>query len=503
MWKPIHTKRRSVACRAVALAIALSICGALMLAKPVPALAAAEISLQTQGTIPADALVLDNYLQPGFSCSLPLLIFNSSKADVLPNYENNYSTKTEILTSDDDEGNTLSAAGLAGTMADLHNLTDRDNISDKKHDYFLRFEQETQLLGLPSTREFLVLGAMDDKSLIRNYIGYSIAMEVLDSAPDIRLCELIIRDGDEYLYQGVYLLAALPSAPDSLLLQRSTQGVEMVLETYADMTDETVGELTIPLGEKPGWDDNYNEALGRLSWAEEVLYYTTSRTFYQYQDLFDVESFVGGFIIGELTENYTGMHNAYYYYSSDTEMVSCAPLWSFQYAFDNDAENPAQPDTLRYSEATYFRQLFKSPSFAKQINDSYLQLRRGPLDEQALMRLVDNATALVADAVDRDWARWNGYSHVQLKPLTEIELDDTTMEIEPFSRQSDNYEDEILRIKTQLREHSLHFAVNVTQFDFQEREISKEIVLNSNPVWLIVFIIGFFLVVRFVRKYGV
>ena len=497
MCNRLNDKKRSFACCVVALALLLSFCGHQASAITAPVLAESTSLVMA-------AVNADGYLQPGFSSALPLVVFDASKADAPPNYENNFFLETNILLSDNGSNNTLPSVEFAGSKAAVHNLTDRENTTDKKHDYFIRFEEETQLLGLRPAQEFFALGGMDDKSLIRNYIGYAMAKEIFTNAPDIRLCELVVCDGDEYRYQGVYLLVATSPAPGDFLLQRSTAGVEMLLETYADLYDDTIGELTIPLREKAGWDDSYNESLGKLSWAEEVLYYTASRTFYQYQELFDVESFVGAFILGELTGNYTGMQNAYYYYNGGKNLISYAPLWDFSHAFDNDADKPTSPDGIHYTEATYFRQLFKSPSFANQIQTTYLQLRRVALDEQRLAKLVDDAVALVSPAVGRDWARWSEYRHVQLKPLTEIKTgEDTVREIEPFSRQSGSYENEILRMKTQLREHSLHFAVAVTQFDFQEREISKEIVLNSNPIWIVVLLVVFFLIVRFVRKYGV
>ena len=497
-----HKKRKNTG-RFAALILILSVFVLQVLPASVPVLAAV-VPVQSLGTGAEDTTVIDNCVQKDFAGSLPLLVFDFSQAEDMPNYENNFFTETEILSSDNEKSNTLSSVTSVGSNGSVQNLTDRENTTDDKHDYFIRFDAETQLLGLPSIREFFVLGGMDDKSLIRNYIGYSIGKEVFVGSPDVRLCELMIRDGDEYRYQGVYLLVAPHPAPDDFLLQRSTQGVEMVLETYADLNDDTIGELTIPLRKMAGWDDSYNDVLGKLSWTEEVLYDTSSRSFYQYQEMIDVESFVSGFILGELTENYMGMHNAYYYYNSGKDRVAFAPLWNFEYAFDNESKRPISSKSIYYTEATYFRQLFKSPSFANEMKEYYLQLRRGALDEQALMELVDEAVVLVSSAVNRDWARWDEYRHVQLQPLTEIKINkETILEIEPFSRQSDNYEDEILRIKTQLREHSLHFAVNVTRFDFQEREISKEIVSNSNPVWIVIFIVVFFLVVNFVRRYGV
>ena len=458
----------------------------------------AEAAAAAVPVIPEGSVSLD------FSGPLPLLVLGFSDTETPPLQENNYFFSAKVSAGGEGTENILSSAISNTFPAAVQNLTDHENTADKKHDYFLRFQEPTQLLGLPAAEEFFLLGAMDDKSLIRNYLGYSIAREIFSNAPNIQLCELLICRGETYAYRGVYLLVAPLPVKDTLLLQRSDQNIGFPLETYADLHDPAVGNLFIPLRDNADWDDSYNEVLGKLSWAEEVLYHTDSRLFYEYQDMYEVDSFVAAFILGELTENYQGMQGAYYYFHKDTGLISFAPLWNFANALDNAADKGVSVSGIRYPEATYFRQFFKSPRFASQIQTDYLLLRRNALNEQTLLKLLEEAEALAAPVAARDWERWNAYGHVRLQPLTSVETDEGTIRpIKSFSRQRGTYEDEILRIKTQLREHSLHFAVNLTQFNFQEREISKEIVLNSNPIWLVVFLVLFFMVVRFVRKYGV
>ena len=519
MKKEVIRKNCETLGRVIALTLILSLCCSLVSIKSIHALVEAA---ETQATIEmgetarlspestgisneglANATTPHAPVQPNFSSPLPLIILDSSEAESQPSQDNSYSLDLEVLSSNGNTANSISSATRVSSGATLHNMTDRTNSTDRKHDYFVRFDNEVELLDLPSTREYFILGAMDDKSLIRNYVGYSLAQEVFADSPEIKLCELILRDGEGDQYQGVYLLVAWPPAPERVLFHRSTQGTGSTLETYADHHDNTIGELTIPFRDMSVWDKRYDEALGKLSWAEEVLYDTTSNIFYEYQEMIDVESFISGFIVGELVGNFDGMHNLYFYFDGATGLISYAPLWNFQHALDNDPRNPVTPDTINFPEATYFRQLFKSPSFATQIQTDYLQLRRVALDEGALMKLVDEAAALVSSVQERDWERWNDYQHVQLQPLTEVEIDGDTTEIEPFSRETDSFESEILRVKTQLRERSLHLAINVTQFDFQEQEISKEIVLSTNPIWMIIFVVAFFVIVHLVRRYGV
>ena len=473
----LNHKVRRVVCHSVVLLLILSICGLQILLTP------------TSASAESSDDILNDLVQPSFSSPLPLLIFDSTNASTVPNFENNFFQETEILSSNSETNNSLSTINFAGFKGMVQNITELGGVSDKKYDFFIRLEKEANLLGLKSTSEYLLLGGRDDKSLIRNYLGFSLAKDIFADASDIQLCELLIREGDEYRYQGVYLLVGTtPMPPDGVLLQRSTQGVEEPLETYADQQDDDIGELTIPFRKTLEWDDRYNELLGRLSWTEEVLYNTDSSTFYQYQEMLDVESFVSGFILGELTANYHGMFNSYYFVNNDTGRISFVPLWNFTYAFDNDPANPVSPEDISFIEATYFRQLFKSPHFANEVKMSYLHLRKDALDEETLLKLIDEAVALVSPAVERDWARWHDYRHVFLQPS---------------DRQTDTFGEEILSIKTHLREHSLHFALELTELDVQEQEIDKEIVLNSNPIWIVVFLVFFFLIVRFVRKYGV
>ena len=445
----------------------------------------------------------DGYAQPDFSGSLPLLILEFAPGDTQAREEDNFFLDAKVWEADEEEENALSKASAVGAAL-VQNMTERENLTDQKHDYYLYFAAETELLGMSGTQEYFVLGGMNDKSLIRNYVGHSMAQSLFENAPEIRMCELFLRTAAGHRYQGVYLLVAKPAAPNGILLRRSLSGEDSPLETYADLHDPSIGNLTIPFTQYVGWDDRYNEVLGRLSRAEEVLYYTTSRTFYQYQELFDVDSFVAGYILGELTGNYAEMHDAFYHFEKQADMISLSPIWNFGQAFDNQADLPAEGNTANYTEATYYNQLFKSPQFAGQIQSTYLKLRQDALDEQALVALVERAAAKAAPAAERDWVRWGQYQHVKLQPLKEIQIDkDTVEKIVPFSRQSTTFEEEILRVKNHLREHSLYFAVEITQFDFQEREISKEIVLNSNPIWIVIFLVVFFLIVQFVRRYGV
>jgi len=99
----------------------------------------------------------------------------------------------------------------------------------EKHDYYIRLEDAGGqaaahgLLGLPANSEYWLLGGMYDKSLIRNYLGYTLAAEIMDNAPKIRFCEVLLQTEERQLYQGVYLLIERTYAETGAYIQRRAE----------------------------------------------------------------------------------------------------------------------------------------------------------------------------------------------------------------------------------------------------------------------------------------
>ena len=65
---------------------------------------------------------------------------------------------------------------------------------------------EVDMLGMGAEHDWILNGSMYDKSMLRNYLAYSISSEILENTPDSRYCEVLLKDGNTYKYQGVYLM---------------------------------------------------------------------------------------------------------------------------------------------------------------------------------------------------------------------------------------------------------------------------------------------------------
>ena len=77
-----------------------------------------------------------------------------------------------------------------------------------KHNYLLRFTDDDgayadhEVMGMDAHYEWTLHGPYLDKSLIRNYLWYNIAGEMMEYSPNVRFCEVIFNGA----YQGLYLM---------------------------------------------------------------------------------------------------------------------------------------------------------------------------------------------------------------------------------------------------------------------------------------------------------
>lgn len=388
-----------------------------------------------------------------------------------------------------------SSKAMNTAKADIVTLTDDEDIIKEKADLFLQTKKDTEFLDLKANTEYILLGGKGDKSLIRNYLGYQIAENIMEDPLEYQLCELIICEDEEEMYQGVYLMVSKKATGDNeVIFDHSTDAQGIPIETYTTQNIEKAENMAISIFEGEEWKDSYDSHLNLLSSTESILYSEDYKIYYEYTEAVDVDSFVNSFLIQEFMENYGSLKTEYIFSDTETGTIGVAPIWNFDTSLDNEKKGRKATDTLRFTKASYYKKLFNSPQFAESCQESYLKLREEGLNEDNLLLMVEEAAEQVESAIERDWERWNSYEDYQLEPLGKKEK---------FNRQTETYEDEISKIKYRLRSQSLNMGVAIASFDFSGQEISREVALDANPIWAMIFLVGFFVLIRFVRKYGV
>ena len=285
--------------------------------------------------------------------------------------------------------------------------------------------------------EWALHGPFIDKTLIRNYMWYNIAGEIMDYAPNVRFCEVML-NGE---YQGVYVMTETITAGEDgarlnlsvdkkdntfsgylLRLDRGGNADIKNISTFSSYSLRTTQIMNIVY---PGIS-NLTPALAEsirqdFSKFEKALYsYDFDHEDYGYQTYIDAESFADYFIINEFTCNYdAGWLSTYIYKDIDRKYRMC--IWDFNSACDNYQESMIIPNHFEMQNCLWYFMLMKDEDFTDLIIRRYRELRKTYLSEEYLCGYMDDCIAYLGDAVERNFSKW-GYTFAQEHdPLTPTE----------------------------------------------------------------------------------
>ncbi len=292
-----------------------------------------------------------------------------------------------------------------------------------------------EVMGMASHHEWALHGPFLDKTLIRNYMWYNIAGQIMDYAPNVRFCELIL-NGE---YQGVYLMTeTITAGKEGARLTLSTtekrntfsgyilrhdRGSEnefkniTPLSIYAMKTDKKINIVY------PG-ASNLNEELARnieldFSDFEKAIHSYDFDDKEGYKGNIDILSFVDYFIINEVSINRdAGLYSTYIYKDIDRKYKMC--VWDFNNALDNyeDVENEPN-DGFAMFGTLWFNRLVQDEDFTDAIIERYRELRENILSEEYLNGFIDDTIKWLGPAVKRNFEKWGysfGKSHDRLTP---------------------------------------------------------------------------------------
>lgn len=314
---------------------------------------------------------------------------------------------------------------------------------DKKS-YLLRFTKSDgsyishEVMGMDAHYEWALYGPFLDKTLIRNYMWYNIAGELMDYAPNLRFCEVIL-NGE---YQGLYLMVETitngdgsrvnVSEPvtdtDTGYVVRIDRGSSTPVKninnfTYYTYRIDHLGStmLNIVYPRSGTLTQEMADAIEQeLSDFEKALYsYDYNTEPYDYTTWIDVDSFVDYFLINEFTANYDAGELATYAYK-DIRGKYHMVIWDFNSACDNYLLTVTQPQHFEMQNIPWFYMLTKDEEFVERLIDRYRQLRETYFSEEYLNGYIDQTVAYLGPAIDRNFEVW-GYTFEEYLPLRPVE----------------------------------------------------------------------------------
>lgn len=327
-------------------------------------------------------------------------------------------------------------------------------------------ELETEVLGMDEDEDWILSNSILDATLIRNYIAYNIGGQLFPYTPDAKFCEVIIKDGDTYNYQGLFLLSESIKKSESrvdiedfnesqdtlsfILKRDRADATTITLDTWASTNNICYGYFILKYpSENKISKDAITRIENELSLIEKTIYSDNTDTFSNYTKYIDVDSFIDYFVFNEFMMCYDSGNNSTYYYQDSNHKFSMGPLWDYDNCFDNYKQSVGDPEYVAYVEKPWFEKLIQDPDFQKKLIKRYKQLRKTILSDKYFEEFVDETVAYIGNAALRDRSRW---SEIYEKKHMLLVVEDGHGFV--VNRNRELYEDEILRLKDTEKMHA-------------------------------------------------
>lgn len=332
---------------------------------------------------------------------------------------------SEISVIDNSEGNNHPSDSAEFTTDSLIRVRGASSRYYDKSSYLLRFTDENgdysdqEVMGMDAHYEWVLYGPYLDKTLIRNYMWYNISGEIMEWAPNVRFCEVIL-NGE---YQGLYLMCETVTAGNDcrlslsdsvgnesgylLRLDRGSLDGSKNIDTFTVKTYRTKRKIDIKYPRSGSLTDELKFSIkSDFSDFEKALYsYDYDTDDYGYWNYIDVDSWVDYYIINEFTMNYDVVAYSTYVYKDIGGYYKLA-VWDFNSAFDNFAEGEVEPEGLRLQSRTWYFMISKDEYFTSKVISRYNELRQGVLSEEYLTDYIESTLEYLGDAIDRNFEVW-------------------------------------------------------------------------------------------------
>ena len=343
---------------------------------------------------------------------------------------------------DNEEGNNHLTDAPALTTRSLFRIRGNSSRRFEKLPYLLKFvnedgtDNDVEVMGMDAHHEWALNGPYLDKTLVRNYLCYNMAGDIMGYAPNVRYCEVFVNGS----YRGVYLMVETITngGPEGgrLDLSDTVKGTEVTgyllridrtteedllttrdIYTFVERVNDTMEDVAIRYPGKTKLTDAMAHQI-EMDFAqyEKCLYsYDYDTEDYGYWNWIDVDNFVDYYLINEFTHNVdAGRYSTYIYKEPGGKYKMC--VWDFNNAFDNYIDDAFDGTGLTTFEKPFFRMLTREETFAQRLIERYFELRETWFSEEYLDEYIDDTLTWLGPAVERNNALWDPADYMPLKP---------------------------------------------------------------------------------------
>lgn len=345
----------------------------------------------------------------------------------------------------------------------LINIRGQSSLVNPKKQYTVNFidenaeENHLEILGLPKHDKWVLNASYSDRSLIRNYLAYKIAGQVMEYSPRTRFIELYLNDdlseeiSYEKHYMGVYILTEkIERSEDRINIKKNDdkyndisfiiardkiKAGDPILKTHwSQLEDDYIidenGNIrmrTVITVIYPGsriltqkLEERITNYLNDFEYVLKSNYFNDRRR--GYRKYIDVDSFVNFAMINEIFKNLDGGDVSTYFYKDIGGLMKAGAVWDFDLTLGNTPyESANEPTGFRMVNTLWFDRLFQDKYFADRYRKVlYPYYRKTIWTTENIMKMIDEIVEKLGPAINRNINRW----------YTDYTLEDYFKEIE-------------------------------------------------------------------------
>lgn len=301
--------------------------------------------------------------------------------------------------------------------------------------------QDKTLFGLPKESDWVLYAPYTDKTLMRNFLAYTMSRELGHWSANCRFVEVVV-NGD---YKGVYVFMEK--------IKRGSGRVNIVKMATTDISgDPVTGGFIFSLDKEPdAWYSSY-VASGSTTGNKRRFSYVYPKIenlvpqqkdyIKNYVDSFentlagpqfqdpaigvrkfaDLPSFIDYFIVNEISRNVDGYRLSSYFYkdrNNKNSKIVAGPVWDYDLAFRN-ANYCAGSDLSGWAYQFngvcpgdgaglipfWWDKFMEDTAFKSSLRCRWKQMRSSSISDSRFTTLIDSVVNLVNEARQRHFQRW-------------------------------------------------------------------------------------------------
>ncbi len=282
-----------------------------------------------------------------------------------------------------------------------------------KKPYQLKFDESSEMLGMPEDRKWIFLAEHSDKTLMRNTLAFEMGyISNLEWTPQCRYSEVFINDE----YNGTYNITQKVEASENRV-NLGENGFLCEIDTPDHLEEDDVyfnsTRFTIQIKEPEisSGSSEYNYIKNHIIEFENVLYSSNFKDPQNgYRKYIDVETFVDWYLINEIAKNVDSRdYSSMYFFHIPGQKIKMGPLWDFDLGFGNvDYADSQYPEGFWVKDHQWFSRLFQDPAFVDQVKTRFNFFKS---NEEYFVQLIDEKAEYLKFAQEENDLKWDVFGN--------------------------------------------------------------------------------------------